>query len=194
MLHYTFQALRIKNMTVSDTHLVWLDLEMTGLDTQNDHILEIATIVTDMHLNILAEGPVLAIHQSDQKLDAMDKWNQRQHKKSGLIERIKASITTESEAETITLEFMKHYVPAKKSPLCGNSICQDRRFLARCMPRLEAYFHYRNLDVSTLKELTLRWYPSIPKFKKKQQHLALQDIKDAIEELKFYREKVFVGV
>lgn len=178
-------------MTVDDTHLIWLDLEMTGLDTQNDVILEIATIVTDSQLNVLAEGPVLAIHQSDEYLDAMDKWNQRQHKKSGLIDRVKASTTNENEAEKITLEFIKHYVPAQKSPICGNSICQDRRFLARCMPKLEAYFHYRNLDVSTVKELTLRWYPKIPKFKKKQQHLALQDIRDAIEELKYYREKVF---
>ncbi|MDX2163812.1 MAG: oligoribonuclease [Gammaproteobacteria bacterium] len=178
-------------MTVSDNNLIWLDLEMTGLDTQNDVILEIATIITDSHLNILAEGPVLAIHQSDEKLDAMDKWNQRQHKKSGLIDRVRASRVTASEAEKMTLEFVKHFVPSKKSPICGNSICQDRRFLARLMPTLEAYFHYRNLDVSTVKELALRWCPKLQKFKKKQQHLALQDIKDSIEELLFYREKFF---
>ncbi len=181
-------------MTIDDTHLIWLDLEMTGLDTQNDVILEIATIVTDSHLNILAEGPVLAIHQSDERLNAMDKWNQRQHKKSGLIDRVKTRTTKEDEAEKITLEFIKHYVPAQKSPICGNSICQDRRFMARCMPKLEAYFHYRNLDVSTVKELALRWYPDIPKVKKKQEHLALQDIRDAIEELKYYREKVFIEI
>jgi oligoribonuclease len=178
-------------MTISDTHLIWLDLEMTGLNAHNDLIIEIATVITDLHLNILAEGPVLAIHQTDERLNAMDKWNQRQHKKSGLIERVKASTTTAEEAEKITLEFIKHYLPAQKSPMCGNSICQDRRFLARCMPNLEAYFHYRNLDVSTLKELALRWYPKLQKFKKKQQHLALQDIKDSIEELIYYRQNVF---
>jgi oligoribonuclease len=178
-------------MTVSDNNLIWLDLEMTGLDTQNDVILEIATVITDSHLNILAEGPVLAIHQSDEKLDAMDKWNQRQHKKSGLIDRVRASRITASEAEEMTVEFIKHFVPHKKSPICGNSICQDRRFLARLMPTLEDYFHYRNLDVSTVKELALRWRPKLQKFKKKQQHLALQDIKDSIEELLFYREKFF---
>lgn len=178
-------------MTVSDNNLIWLDLEMTGLDTQNDVILEIATIITDSHLNILAEGPVLAIHQSDEKLDAMDKWNQRQHKKSGLVERVQQSRVTTAEAEEMTLEFVKHFVPEKKSPICGNSICQDRRFLARLMPTLEDYFHYRNLDVSTVKELALRWNPKLQKFKKKQQHLALQDIKDSIEELLFYRERFF---
>lgn len=177
---------------LNDTHLIWLDLEMTGLDTQNDFILEIATVITDAELNILAEGPVLAIHQSDERLDAMDKWNQRQHKKSGLIERVKQSTTTTEEAETITLEFIKHYVPHGKSPMCGNSICQDRRFLSRCMPKLENHFHYRNLDVSTLKELVLRWYPKVHKFKKKQTHLALQDVKDSIEELGYYRERIFV--
>jgi len=180
-------------MTIDNSHLIWLDLEMTGLDTQNDVILEIATIITDADLNILAEGPVLAIHQSDERLDNMDEWNRRQHKKSGLISRIKESLTTENDAEEITLEFLKHYVDPKKSPLCGNSICQDRRFLARCMPKLEAYFHYRNLDVSTLKELYARWYPNLPKFKKKQQHLALQDIKDSIEELVYYRQKIFLN-
>jgi oligoribonuclease len=183
----------VKIMTIDNSHLVWLDLEMTGLDTQNDVIIEIATIITDAELNILAEGPVLAIYQSDERLDNMDEWNRRQHKKSGLISRVKESVTTESQAEEITLEFIKHYVNPKKSPLCGNSICQDRRFLARCMPNLEAYFHYRNLDVSTLKELYARWYPDLPKFKKKQQHLALQDIKDSIEELGYYRQKIFVN-
>jgi len=178
---------------LNDTSLIWLDLEMTGLDTQNDVILEIATVITDAELNILAEGPVLAIHQPDERLDAMDKWNKRQHKKSGLVERVKQSSTSLEEAEEITLEFIKHYVAHGKSPMCGNSICQDRRFLSRCMPKLENYFHYRNFDVSTVKELVLRWYPKIPKFKKKQQHLALQDIKDSIEELIYYRERIFVS-
>jgi len=178
-------------MTVSENNLIWLDLEMTGLDTQNDVILEIATVITDSHLNILAEGPVFAIHQDDEKLDAMDKWNQRQHKKSGLVERVQQSTVTTTEAEEMTLDFIKHLVPSKKSPMCGNSICQDRRFLARLMPSLEDYFHYRNLDVSTVKELAQRWCPKLQKFKKKQQHLALQDIKDSIEELLFYREKFF---
>lgn len=178
-------------MTIDNTHLIWLDLEMTGLDTQNDVILEIATIITDKEMNILAEGPVIAIHQTDERLDNMDEWNRRQHKKSGLVARVKESVTHEAEAESITLEFIKHYVGPKKSPMCGNSICQDRRFLARCMPTLEDYFHYRNLDVSTLKELCSRWYPDLTRFKKKQQHLALQDIKDSIEELVYYRDNVF---
>jgi oligoribonuclease len=180
-------------MTVSENNLIWLDLEMTGLDTVNDAILEIATVITDSHLNILAEGPVFAIHQPNEKLDAMDKWNQRQHKKSGLVERVQQSTVTISEAEETTLDFLKNFVPSKKSPMCGNSICQDRRFLARLMPTLEDYFHYRNLDVSTVKELVQRWHPRIPKFKKKQQHLALQDIKDSIEELGYYREKAFIS-
>lgn len=192
-LFYLHNLQDVAIMTIDNSHLIWLDLEMTGLDTQNDVILEIATIITDADLNILAEGPVLAIHQSDERLDNMDEWNRRQHKKSGLISRIKESLTTENDAEEITLEFLKHYVDPKKSPLCGNSICQDRRFLARCMPKLEAYFHYRNLDVSTLKELYARWYPNLPKFKKKQQHLALQDIKDSIEELVYYRQKIFLN-
>lgn len=176
-----------------DTHLIWIDLEMTGLDTQNDAIIEIATIITDAKLNMLAEGPVLAIHQPENILNAMDKWNQRQHKKTGLIERVQNSTTTEKQAESATIAFIKNYVPANKSPMCGSSICQDRRFLARCMPELEAYFHYRNLDVSTVKELALRWYPDIAKkFKKKSKHLALDDIKESIEELMFYREKIFI--
>ena len=183
--------MRTEKMTVSENNLIWLDLEMTGLDTQNDAILEIATVITDSHLNILAEGPVFALHQSDEKLDAMDKWNQRQHKKSGLVDRVRQSTTTLTEAEEMTLDFIKHFVPAKKSPMCGNSICQDRRFLSRLMPQLEDHFHYRNLDVSTVKELALRWNPKLPKFKKKQTHLALQDVKDSIEELLFYREKFF---
>lgn len=179
-------------MTVHEQNLVWIDLEMTGLDTQNDAIIEIATIVTDAHLNILAEGPVFAIHQPDSVLDAMDKWNQRQHAKTGLVERVKASQTTVADAEQRTITFLQQYVPEKKSPMCGNSICQDRRFLARLMPRLEAFFHYRNLDVSTIKELATRWHPELVKaVKKKSEHTAVADIKDSILELAYYREHFF---
>lgn len=170
-------------------NLIWIDLEMTGLDTQNDVIIEIATIVTDSQLNTLAEGPVLAIHQSDEVLNKMDEWNQRQHGKSGLINRVKASSISEADAEQQTLTFLREYVPGNASPMCGNSICQDRRFLARCMPLLEDYFHYRNLDVSTLKELVKRWKPDISKgVEKKGSHLALDDIRESIEELKYYRQ------
>jgi len=173
----------------SSKNLIWIDLEMTGLDLKHDHIIEIATVVTDTHLNILAEGPVFAVHQADDLLDNMDEWNTKQHNKSGLVQRVKESIITDEIAENATLDFLQQYVPTKKSPMCGNSICQDRRFLYRYMPKLEDYFHYRNLDVSTLKELAKRWVPKIVKgFKKKSRHLALQDIYDSIEELKFYRE------
>lgn len=179
---------------MSPDNLIWIDLEMTGLDSRTDRIIEIATVVTDSQLDLLAEGPVLAIHQSDAVLAAMDDWNRRQHGQSGLIARVRASATDEREAETRTLEFLSRYVPKGKSPMCGNSICQDRRFLARCMPDLEAYFHYRNLDVSTLKELARRWYPErIKGFSKASTHLALQDIRDSIEELRFYRERLFVA-
>lgn len=170
-------------------NLIWIDLEMTGLDTQNDSIIEIATVVTDAQLNILAEGPVIAIHQADEILNAMDEWNTKQHAKSGLTKRVKESKVAEAEAEKLTIEFLQNYVPKGKSPMCGNSICQDRRFMARCMPELEAYFHYRNLDVSTLKELVTRWAPETGKgLTKNNNHLALDDIKDSIEELKYYRE------
>lgn len=179
---------------MSPDNLIWIDLEMTGLDSQTDRIIEIATIVTDSQLNILAEGPVLAIHQNDAVLATMDAWNQKQHGESGLVARVRASTTNEREAELRTLEFLNLYVPRGKSPMCGNSICQDRRFLARCMPELEAYFHYRNLDVSTLKELARRWYPERSKsLNKNSTHLALQDIRDSIEELRFYRERLFVA-
>ncbi|MFO1371297.1 MAG: oligoribonuclease [Candidatus Competibacteraceae bacterium] len=178
---------------MSPDNLIWIDLEMTGLNTQTDCIIEIATIVTDSQLNILAEGPVLAIHQSDAVLAAMDDWNQKQHGESGLVARVRASRVNEGEAEQRTLDFLSGYVPKGKSPMCGNSICQDRRFLARCMPELEAYFHYRHLDVSTLKELARRWYPErIKGFSKAATHLALADIRDSIEELRFYRERLFV--
>jgi len=176
-------------MPQNSNNLIWIDLEMTGLDTQKDVIIEIATVITDSELNILAEGPVLAIHQSDDILNAMDDWNTRQHGQSGLTARVKNSAITEAEAERQTIEFLREFVPANASPMCGNSICQDRRFLARCMPELEKYFHYRNLDVSSLKELAKRWAPKVFKgFSKESSHLALEDIRDSIAELKYYRE------
>ncbi len=173
-------------------NLIWIDLEMTGLEPQIDSIIEIATVVTDKDLNILAEGPVIAIHQSDAKLDAMDAWNQKHHGQSGLIDRIKASQIDEQGAEQETIAFLEKWVPKGASPMCGNSICQDRRFMARCMPELEAFFHYRNLDVSTVKELAARWVPGLAKgFKKKGSHQALDDVIESIEELKYYREHFF---
>jgi len=176
-------------MTQDSSNLIWIDLEMTGLDTDHDCIIEIATIVTDAHLNILAEGPVLAIHQSDEILAGMDEWNTRQHGGSGLVERVRKSRISEADAEQQTVDFLRQYVPPGKSPMCGNSICQDRRFLYRCMPVLERYFHYRNLDVSTLKELAQRWSPALNKgFGKNSSHLALDDIRDSIAELSYYRE------
>ena len=178
-------------MHVDNNNLIWIDLEMTGLDTVNDQIIEIATVVTDKNLNILAEGPVMAIHQSDEVMAGMDDWNQKQHGGSGLIERVRNSTTTEAMAEAETIAFLSQYVEAGKSPMCGNSICQDRRFMARCMPELEAFFHYRNLDVSTLKELAARWSPEVTKgFKKKGSHLAMDDIIDSINELSYYRKAI----
>ena len=176
-------------MAKSRKNLIWIDLEMTGLDTNNDAIIEIATIVTDDQLNVVAEGPIIAIHQPDSALEAMDEWNTKQHGGSGLTERVKNSTTTETEAERQTLEFLAEHVPAGVSPMCGNSICQDRRFMARIMPELEAYFHYRNLDVSSFKELARRWAPKVEKsFKKNGSHLAMDDIRDSIRELQHYRE------
>lgn len=175
-------------MSMNQENLIWIDLEMTGLDTVNDVIIEIATVVTDKDLNILAEGPVIAIHQTAETLAKMDEWNQKQHGGSGLIQRVLASEWTEAQAEQATLDFLKQYVPAGASPMCGNSICQDRRFLARQMPELERFFHYRNLDVSTLKELANRWKPGLAAgFKKESQHLALADVQDSIDELMYYR-------
>ena len=179
-------------MTPSPDNLIWIDLEMTGLDTNTDSIIEIATIVTDAQLHVIEEGPVLAIHQPDSVLAAMDEWNTKQHGGSGLTQRVRTSPLNEQDAEGMTIDFLKKHVPAKASPMCGNSICQDRRFLARCMPELEAYFHYRNLDVSTLKELAKRWAPQVAnEFKKNATHLALDDIRDSIRELQYYREKLF---
>jgi oligoribonuclease len=175
-------------MPQDPNNLIWIDLEMTGLDTINDQIIEIATIVTDSSLSIIAEGPVIAIRQSDELLDGMDDWNQQHHGSSGLLDRVRSSKYDEAAAEAETIEFLKQYVPLGASPMCGNSICQDRRFMARTMPKLEDYFHYRNLDVSTLKELAYRWAPSIAEgFKKDSQHLALEDIRDSINEMRFYR-------
>ncbi|MCP5145369.1 MAG: oligoribonuclease [Gammaproteobacteria bacterium] len=171
----------------SANRLIWIDLEMTGLDPEREVIIEIATVVTDANLNVLAEGPVLAIHQRDDLLAAMDEWNTRQHGESGLTERVKQSKVTTAMAEQATLEFLRRYVGHRQSPMCGNSICQDRRFLYREMPELAEFFHYRNLDVSTLKELARRWRPDVAPFAKVSSHLALNDIMDSIAELAYYR-------
>jgi oligoribonuclease len=176
-------------MAVNDQRLIWLDLEMTGLDPEKERIIEMAVVITEPDLTFVAEGPVLVIHQSDALLDAMDNWNRSTHGKSGLIDKVKGSTLTEEQAEDIMLAFLARYVPAGKSPMCGNTIGQDRRFMVKYMPRLEAYFHYRNLDVSTLKELSLRWKPEVYKsFIKQSKHEALADIYESIEELKHYRE------
>ncbi|AEK63052.1 oligoribonuclease [Collimonas fungivorans] len=173
----------------NEFNLIWVDMEMTGLNPDSDRIIEVAVVVTDPQLNILAEGPVFAIHQADEIMDGMDAWNKGTHGRSGLIEKVKNSTVTESEAELALIEFLKKYVPNGKSPMCGNTICQDRRFMARGMPKLEAFFHYRNLDVSTLKELCRRWKPELASgFKKHQKHTALADIIESIEELRYYRE------
>ena len=172
--------------------LVWIDLEMTGLDPDSDHIIEIATIVTDAELNVLAEGPVLAVHQPEPILAAMDDWNRRTHGESGLVERVRLSTTTVGSAEDQTLAFLRQHVDPGVSPMCGNSICQDRRFLAREMPALEKFFHYRNLDVSTLKELARRWAPGVlAGVQKSSRHLALDDIRESIDELRHYRQTMF---
>jgi oligoribonuclease len=176
-------------MSGSETNLIWIDLEMTGLDPEVDRIIEIATLVTDANLNILAEGPVIAVHQSDEQLSLMDEWNVRTHTGSGLVDRVKASTIDDATAAQKTIEFLQQWVPAGVSPICGNSVGQDRRFLFRYMPELEQYFHYRYLDVSTLKELARRWKPEIlPGFKKQGTHQALDDIRESVAELAYYRE------
>lgn len=173
-------------------NLIWIDLEMTGLDPEADVIIEIATVVTDKNLHVLAEGPVIAIHQENKVLDGMDEWNTRQHGQSGLTDRVRASKINAATAEQQTIAFLSQWIEAGVSPMCGNSICQDRRFLARYMRQLEAFFHYRNLDVSSIKEIARRWRPDIPKgFRKKGSHLALDDIYDSIAELAYYREHFF---
>lgn len=177
----------------SDNNLIWIDLEMTGLDPERHRIIEIATVVTDKELNLLAEGPVLAIHQPEPELQAMDEWCTTTHTGSGLVKRVRESTITEAEAEQETLDFLATHIDAGISPMCGNSIGQDRRFLIRYMPRLAAYFHYRNLDVSTLKELAKRWLPEVADaVVKESRHLALDDIRDSIDELKTYRARLFV--
>jgi len=179
-------------MSKHDMNLVWIDMEMTGLDPETCKVLEIATIVTDAQLNVLAEGPVIAVHQPDSLLDTMDEWCTRVHGESGLTARCRASTVTEAQAGAQTIAFLSDYVDAGKSPLCGNTIGQDRRFMVKYMPELEAYFHYRNIDVSTIKELARRWKPEILEgFTKKGVHLALDDIRESIEEMKYYRQHVF---
>jgi oligoribonuclease len=174
-------------MAISDHNLVWVDMEMTGLIPEVDRVIEIATIVTDSHLSVLASGPVIAIKQPDAALEAMDEWNTRTHSASGLVERVRSSAVSEQMASDMTLDFLKEWVPEGTSPMCGNSICQDRRFMARHMPALEKYFHYRNLDVSTLKILAQRWRPDLPDLPKQGAHQALADIRESIEELRHYR-------
>lgn len=198
MLHYSVSKRKFlsqimsKQPQINNSNLIWIDLEMTGLNPTTDRIIEIATIVTDSNLNILAEGPVIAVHQSDEQLALMDEWNQNTHGKSGLIERVRTSTISEQQAEQQTIEFLKQWVPENCSPICGNTIGQDRRFLFNYMPNLERYFHYRYLDVSTIKELAKRWKPEILKgISKQSSHQALDDIRDSIAELVYYREHFF---
>jgi len=178
-------------MPADANNLIWIDMEMTGLIPDTDRIIEIAMLITDPDLRLVAEGPALVIHQPDEVLEAMDSWNKGTHKKSGLIDKVRASTLSEAAAEAQAVAFLRQHVPANTSPMCGNSICQDRRFLARWMPKLESHFHYRNLDVSTLKELVRRWKPEAAKgFSKEGKHEALADILESIEELKYYRKTV----
>ncbi len=180
-------------MQNGENRLAWIDLEMTGLNPEKDVILEIATLLTDSDLNILAEGPVFALHASEEALAGMDDWNQKQHKKSGLLDRVRASTETMATAQAKTLEFFAEHLAPGKVPLCGNSVWQDRRFLVKHMPQLDSFFHYRILDVSSIKEIAKRWYPEVPSFKKGDAHLALADILDSVKELRYYREKLFVN-
>ena len=175
------------------SHLVWMDLEMTGLDPEENTILEIATLITDFNLNIVAEGPVIAIHQTDELLDSMDEWNTNCHTKTGLTDRVKKSDIDMKGAELLTLDFIKKHVDKNTSPLCGNTIWQDRRFLIKYMPELENYCHYRNIDVSSIKELYTRWYPNLPVFEKAKVHSAMKDITESVDELKYYRNNIFLS-
>ena len=175
------------------SNLVWIDLEMSGLDPEENTILEIATLITDFNLNVVAEGPVIAIHQTDELLDSMDEWNTNCHKKTGLTERVKKSDVGMKDAEVLTLDFIKKHVDKNTSPLCGNTIWQDRRFLIKYMPELENYCHYRNIDVSSVKELYTRWYPNLPMFEKAKVHSAMKDIIESVDELKYYRTKIFLS-
>lgn len=191
-------ALHSKNIEIimaqDNNNLIWVDMEMTGLDPDADRIIEVALVVTDSQLNTIAEGPVLVVHQSNEVLDGMDKWNKSTHSKSGLIDKVKSSQLNEAEVEAQMIEFLKLHIPSGVSPMCGNSICQDRRFMVRTMPQLEAYFHYRNLDVSTFKELVKRWKPEIAAgLTKESKHEALADIYDSINELKYYRQHFIVA-
>lgn len=178
-------------MPQNPSNLIWIDLEMTGLDPDKNTIIEIATLITNPDLQVIAEGPVLAIHQSEEILTTMDEWNTHQHNQSGLIERVRNSQVTLAIAEEFTLNFLRQQVPPHTSPMCGNTVSQDRRFLYRYMPNLESYFHYRHIDVSTLKELAKRWWPNLPEFQKESKHLAKSDIYDSLEELRYYRQHFF---
>ena len=191
----TAQATNTTEMPIErdDDRLVWLDMEMTGLNPLSDRIIELAIVITDKNLNTIAEAPVWVVHQSDEVLNGMDAWNQKTHGNSGLIDKVRASTLTEAQVEQAALDFLKRYIGPSKSPMCGNSIGQDRRFMANYMPTLEKYFHYRNLDVSTLKELARRWYPRVyDGYKKQTRHTALADVYESIDELKYYRETILV--
>jgi len=187
------KSTKVENTGDRPSNLVWMDLEMTGLDPEENTILEIATLITDFNLNVVAEGPVIAIHQSDELLDSMDEWNTNCHKKTGLTERVKKSDVDMKDAELLTLDFIKKHVDKNTSPLCGNTIWQDRRFLIKYMPELENYCHYRNIDVSSVKELYTRWYPNLPMFEKAKVHSAMKDIIESVDELKYYRTRIFLS-
>jgi oligoribonuclease len=188
----TNDNLKIKKSADKQSNLVWMDLEMSGLDPEENTIIEIATLVTDFNLEIVAEGPVIAIHQTDELLDSMDEWNTNCHKKTGLTERVRESKFGMKDAEIMTIDFIKEHVDHNASPLCGNTIWQDRRFLIKYMPELEKYCHYRNIDVSSFKEIYSRWYPDLPMFEKEKIHSAMKDIRESVEELKYYRAKIFI--
>jgi len=184
---------KANNSGEKKSNLVWMDLEMSGLNPEENTILEIATLITDYNIELVAEGPVIAIHQADELLDSMDEWNTNCHKETGLTERVRESKFGMKEAEMMTLDFIKEHVDKNASPLCGNTIWQDRRYLIKYMPELENYFHYRNIDVSSVKEICTRWYPDLPRFKKEKTHTAMKDIIESVEELKYYRSKIFIA-